>query len=193
MCSQILCDMVLMIGKKLPEERRNLVGSWATQLCRRSDASNSKVAKCLVFTAVTLSSPLEDLVIAENMAAELVQVVGSEGTDPVDISETFPVINKSTSAAISTTILQLVESSVADMDWITIRLKTYNTATQKGISLNQTGKVPLELAVEEILYSRAEAVVKILSHFVAMNLKGTCSAMHDIKLAFLDCTFTVIF
>lgn len=169
--AEILCDMVLMIGKKLPEERRNLVGSWATQLCRRSDASNSKVAKCLVFIAVTSSSPPEDLVIAENMAAELVQVVGSEGTDPVDISETFPVLNKSTSAAISTAILQLVESSVADMDWITIRLKTYNTATQKGISLNQTGKVPLELAVEEILYSRAEAVVKILSHFVAMNLK----------------------
>ncbi|KAH6769676.1 hypothetical protein C2S52_014479 [Perilla frutescens var. hirtella] len=171
--AEILCDMVLMIGKKLPEERRNLVGSWATQLCRRSHVSkNSKISKCLVSVAVTLSSPPEDLVIAENMAAELLQVVGSEGTDPpVNISESFPVISKSTSAAISTTILQSVESSIADMDWITIRLKTYYTATQKGISLNQTGKMAPELAVEEILYSRAEAVVKVLSHFAAMNLK----------------------
>ena len=170
---QILCDMVLMIGKKLPEERRNLVGSLATKLCRRSDVSNSKVAKCLVFIAVTLTSPPADMVIAENMAAELVQVLGSEDTDPVDESETFPIIRKSTSAAISTTILQSVDSSIADMDWIAIRLKTCYMATQKGISFNQTGKEAPELAVEEVLYSRAEAVVKVLSHFVAMNLKGT--------------------
>lgn len=173
MYSQILCDMVLMIGKKLPEERRNLVGSLATQLCRRSDVSNSKVAKSLVFIAVTLTSPPVDMVIAENMAAELVQVLGSEDTDPVDESETFPIIRKSTSAAISTTILQSVDSSIADMDWIAMRLKTCYMATQKGISFNQTGKEAPELAVEEVFYSRAEAVVKVLSHFVAMNLKGT--------------------
>ncbi|XP_042050560.1 Fanconi anemia group I protein [Salvia splendens] len=180
--AEILCDMVLMIGKKLPEERRNLVGSLATQLCRRSDVSNSKVAKCLVFIAVTLTSPPADMVITETMAAELVQVLGSEDTDPVDESETFPIIKKSTSAAISTTILQSVDSSIADMDWIAIRLKTCYMATQKGISFNQTGKEAPELAVEEVLYSRAEAVVKVLSHFVAMNLKDP-QAEHLLKLA----------
>lgn len=171
--SQILCDMTLMIGKKLPEERRNLIGSWATELCRKSDVSNSKVAKCLVVVAITLSSPPMDLVIADNLAADLVKVVGSGGNDPVDASETFPIISKSTSSAISTTILQSIELSVADMEWITVRLKTCCTATQKCISLNQTGEEAPELAVEEVLYSRAEALVKVLSHFVAMNLKGT--------------------
>lgn len=170
---QILSELLLMIGKKLPNERRNLLGSWATELCRKSEVSNSKVAKCLVFIAITLSSPPADLVIAENLTAELVKVVGSEGNDPVDASETFPIISKITSSAISTTILQSIESSVADMEWITTRLKTCYTATQKGISLNQTGEEAPELAVEEVLYSRAEAVVKVLSHFVAMNLKGT--------------------
>ncbi|KAG6428135.1 hypothetical protein SASPL_112384 [Salvia splendens] len=136
--AEILCDMVLMIGKKLPEERRNLVGSLATQLCRRSDVLNSKVAKSLVFIAVTLTSPPADMVIAENMAAELVQVLGSEDTDPVEESETFPIIKKSTKAP--------------------------------------------ELAVEEVLYSRAEAVVKVLSHFVAKNLKDP-QAEHLLKLA----------
>lgn len=188
-CSQILCDMALMIGKRLPEERRNLVGIWATQTCKSSDISNSKVAKCLVFIAVTLSSPPTDLVITQNMAEELLQVVGSENVGPLNISETFPVINKSTGASIASTILQLIESSIVDIEWITIRLKTYYTATQKGITSNQTGRVAPELAVEEILYSRAETIVKVLSHFVAMNLKGMESATYLNELAFLVCKF----
>ncbi|KAL8484955.1 hypothetical protein ACS0TY_027311 [Phlomoides rotata] len=180
--AEILCDMALMIGKKLPEERRNLVGFWATQICKSCDVSNSKVAKCLVFVAVTLSSPPTDLVIAQSMAEELLQVVGSEKVGPLDISETFHVINKSTRASIASTILQLIESFIVDMEWITVRLKTYHTATQKGVSSNQTGRVAPELAVEEILYSRAEAIVKVLSHFFAMNLKDP-QAEHLLRLA----------
>ncbi|KAG8369921.1 hypothetical protein BUALT_Bualt14G0063600 [Buddleja alternifolia] len=180
--SQILCDIALMIGNKLPEERRNLVGIWSTRICKSHHVTNSKVAKSLVFIAVSLSSPPSDLVIAQNMAEGLLKVVGSEGTDALDVSETFPVINKSTDAAIASTILQLVESNILDMDWITIRLKTYYMATQKGISFNQIGKMTPELAVEELLYSRAEAVVKVLSFFVAMNLKDT-QAEHLLRLA----------
>lgn len=168
--------MALMIGQKLPVERRNLVGFWATQICKSSDLSNSKVAKYLVFLALTLTSPPTDLVIAQSMAKELLGVVGSENVGPLNTSEIFPLINKSTAASIASTILQLIESSIVDMEWITIRLKTYYTATQKGISSNQTDRVAPELAVEEMLYSRAEAIVKVLSHFVAMNLKGMESA-----------------
>ncbi|KAK4405546.1 Fanconi anemia group I protein [Sesamum angolense] len=155
--AEILCDIVLMIGNKLPEERRNLVGSWVTRICKNLD-------------------------VAQNMAAELLRVVGSEDTDPLDISETFPVINKLTDAAIVSTILQSVESIVIDMDWITIRLKTYYMATQKGVSFNQMRKVAPELAMEEMLYSRAEAVVKVLSYIVAMNLKDP-QAEHLLRLA----------
>ncbi|CAA0817513.1 Unknown protein [Striga hermonthica] len=169
--AEILSDIVLMIGNKLPEERRKLVGSWAMQICKCSHISNSKVAKCLVFMAVTFSSPPADFVNAENLSAELLKVVGSENSDPQDKSEIFPVINKSTAAAIASTILQLVESNVADIDWITIRLKTCYTVFQKGISFNQRGKVDMELALEEALYTRAEAVVKVLAYFVDMNLK----------------------
>ncbi|KAL0388809.1 UNVERIFIED_CONTAM: Fanconi anemia group I protein [Sesamum radiatum] len=158
--AEILCDIVLMIGNKLPEERRNLVGSCVTRICKSSHVSNSKVAKSLVLAAVTLSSPPADLDVAQNMAAELLRVVGSEDTDLLDISETFPVINKLTDAAIVSTILQSVESIVIDMDWITIRLKTHYMAIQKGVSFNQMRKLAPELAMEEMLYSRAEAVVK---------------------------------
>ncbi|GFQ03410.1 fanconi anemia group i protein [Phtheirospermum japonicum] len=180
--AEILCDIVIMIGNKLPEERRNLVGSWATRICKSSNISNSKVAKCLVFIAVTLSSPTTDLAISENMSTELLKVVGSENIDPLDKSETFPVINKSTSSAIASTILQLVESTIADMDWISTRLKTYYTVIQKGISFNQSGKIASELALEETLFSRAEAVVKVLAYFVDMNLKDT-QAEHLLRMA----------
>ncbi|KAL3626536.1 hypothetical protein CASFOL_030085 [Castilleja foliolosa] len=180
--AEILCNIVLMIGNKLPEERRSLVGSWATRICKSINISNSKVAKCLIFIAVTLSSPPTDLVISENMSAELLKVVGSENIDPFDKSETFPVINKSTSVAIASTILQLVESTISDMDWISIRLKTYYTVIQKGISFNQSGKVASELALEETLFLRAEAVVKVLAYFVDMNLKDT-QAEHLLRIA----------
>ncbi|KAL0348653.1 UNVERIFIED_CONTAM: Fanconi anemia group I protein [Sesamum angustifolium] len=156
--AEILCDIVLMIGNKLPEERRNLVGSWVTRICKSSHVSNSKVAKSLVLAAVTLSSPPADLDVAQNMAAELLRVVGSEDTDPLDISETFPVINKLTDAAIVSTILQ------------------------KVFLFNQMRKVAPELAMEEMLYSRAEAVVKVLSYIVAMNLKDP-QAEHLLRLA----------
>lgn len=161
-----------MIGTILPEERRNLVGSLATRKCKTFNITNSKVAKRLAFTAVTLSSPPTDLVLAQNLAAELLRVVGSEGADPVDKSETFPIINKSTDAVIASTVLQSIEPTIIDMDWVTTRLKSYHMAVQKGVSLNQIDRAVPELALEERLYSRAEGIVKALSHFVSMNLKG---------------------
>ncbi|KAL6519815.1 hypothetical protein OROMI_032709 [Orobanche minor] len=180
--AEILCDIVPMISNKLPEERKNLVGSWATRICESSNVSNSKVAKSLVFIAVTLSSAPADFVISENLSAELLKVLGSENTDPLDISETFPLINKSTSAAIASTILQLVESTIADMDWVSMRLKTYYTVIQKGTSFNQSGNSVSELVLEETLFSRAEAVVKVLAYFVDMNLKDT-QAEHLLRIA----------
>ncbi|KAL7144432.1 hypothetical protein ABFS83_07G012200 [Erythranthe nasuta] len=181
--AEILCDIVLMIGNTLPEERRNILGSWTMKVVKTSHISNSKVAKCLVLTAVNLTSPPSDFIIAENMAAELLTVVGSEGpTEPLDMSEKFPVINKSTCAAIASTILQSVESTILDFDSIMTRLKTHYVATQKGASFNRSGETATELAVEEILYSRAEAVVEVLSHFVAMNLKET-QAEHLLRLS----------
>lgn len=169
----------MMIGNTLPEERRNVVGSWVTQICKSRRVRNSKVARCLVFTAISLSSPPSDLLVAQNMASELLKVVGSECNDPLDISGTFPLINKSTGAAIASTILQSLESTITEIDWIVIRLKAYYTSTQKGAFFNQSDKVAAELTLEEILYSRAEAIVKVLSYFVSMNLKGMEVALFE--------------
>ncbi|KAL2459280.1 hypothetical protein Fot_54969 [Forsythia ovata] len=169
--AQILCDITAMIGNKLPEERKNLVAMWAIRICKNSDVSNSKVAKSLVSLAVSLSSPPNDLLVAQEMAAELSKVTGSDNSDPLEKSETFLVINKSTDDAIASTLLQSVESTIVDMDWIITRLNTYYTATRKGIPLHQTGMFASGSVLEETLYSKAEALVKVLSFFVAMNLK----------------------
>ncbi|KAL2470368.1 hypothetical protein Adt_38504 [Abeliophyllum distichum] len=169
--AQILCDITAMIGNKLPEERKNLVAMWAIRICKNSDVTNSKVAKSLVSLAVSLSSPPNDLLVAQEMAAELSKVTGSDNSEPLEKSETFLVINKSTDDAIASTLLQSVESTIVDMDWIITRLNTYYTATRKGIPLHQTGMFASGSVLEETLYSKAEALVKVLSFFVAMNLK----------------------
>lgn len=169
--TQVLCDIVMMIGNKLPTERRNLIGIWVTKICKSYRVSNSKLAKCLASVALTSSSASTNLAIAQNMASELLHVVGSDETDPLEISETFPIINKSTDAAIASTLMQFVESTINDLDWITTRLKAHYTA-QKSSSLNQKSDVVSVSAIEELVYSRSEDVVNVLSHFAAMNLKG---------------------
>lgn len=163
----------MMIGNQMPPERRNLMGTWMLRICKSSDFQNPKLARSLVYLVVSLSLPPNDLTVSQDMASELLKVIGTETSKPLDVSGTYPFINKTNSAAIASSILQPVESNIIDMDWIIIKLKTYSTAAQKGISFDSNGKAGPGLALEGTLYSRMEAVVKILSYFVVMNLKGT--------------------
>ena len=158
----------MMIGRKLPCERRNIIGALAIQICKSSTMSNAKVAKSVVSLSLYLSSPPNDLVVAQDMAMELLKVIGSETTDPLKMSETYPVINQSTQIAIASALLQLIESIVADMDWNIRKLKTNLAAIQRG----SNGEQAPGLALEETLYSRTEDVVKVLSSFTMMKLKG---------------------
>ncbi|KAK3017972.1 hypothetical protein RJ639_002729 [Escallonia herrerae] len=105
------------------------------------------------------------------MAKELLKVVGSEMINPLEKSEIYPVISHSTKYVVASSILTLIESVIVDMDWVTMKLKTYSTATQKGIMLDQNEEHAPGFQLEETLYSTAEAVVKVLSSFVVMNLK----------------------
>ncbi|XP_057484822.1 uncharacterized protein LOC130771247 [Actinidia eriantha] len=175
---EILCDIVMMIGRKLPRERRNIIGALAIQICKSSRMSNAKVAKSVVSLSLYLSSPPNDLVVAQDMAMELLKVIGSETKDPLEMSETYPVINQSTQIAIASALLQLIESIVADMDWIIRKLKTNLAAIQRGSNREQAPG----LALEETLYSRTEDVVKVLSSFTMMKLKDSL-AEHLLRLA----------
>ncbi|PRQ39249.1 putative fanconi anemia group I protein [Rosa chinensis] len=179
---EIICDLILMIGGKLPCQLRNSHGAWAISLCKNNEIKNTKVGKSVVTLAISLSSPPNDLAISQDMARELLQVIGSEGDTPEEVSEIYPLINHQTSSAINSCILHIVEAVVVDMDWAIKRLKTFSLVSQKGIHLNQNSEECPELAFEENLYARAEAVVKVLSSFVSMSLNDT-QAEHVLRLA----------
>ncbi|XP_009764707.1 uncharacterized protein [Nicotiana sylvestris] len=181
---EVLCDIIMLISNKLPEEQRNLVGNWAKCICKTSKVSNPKAAKSIVSIAILLTSPPNDLIIAEDMAAELLKVVGSE-SEKVDSQVTldaYSIINKSTSAALASVILHLVESVILDTEWVIRKLKVYSVANTRAVLVNQNGERDPGLALEETVYSRAEAVVKVLSSFVMMDLKDP-QAEQLLKLA----------
>ncbi|CAI9118850.1 OLC1v1020477C2 [Oldenlandia corymbosa var. corymbosa] len=179
---EVICDIIMMIGNQIPADCQGLVGAWILRICKISHLQNSKVARSLVSLVVSLSLPPNDLIISEDLASELLKVVGSEATEPEDVSEKFHVLNKATHAAIASSILQLLESNITDMDSIINKLIAYSTAARKGVSLDPNRKIGPRLALEESLYSRMQAVVKVLSYFVLMNLKDP-QAEHFLSLA----------
>ncbi|KAF6165439.1 hypothetical protein GIB67_017921 [Kingdonia uniflora] len=171
----VVSDMILMIGNKLPSKLRNSHGAWAIDICRSNTVKNLKAAKSLVSLAIYLSSPL-DLIISQKMASELVKVLGSEESSPVEKSGNFPVINHSTGSAIASILLELIESVLIDVDWVITKLKGFSTTNHGRIGIDQHSnhveRAP-EIMLEEALYSRSEALVNLLSYFAQMSLKGT--------------------
>lgn len=161
-----------MIGKKLPCKWKNIHGAWAIRVCKSGGIRNSKVAKAVVMLAISLSSPPNDLALAQDIAAELLKVAGSEMVDPIEMSELYPLVNHSTSSAISSCVQQLIEAILVDMDWATKKLRTFALVTQKNTHPNENGEHASGLAFEESIYSMAEEVMKVLSFFVLMTVKG---------------------
>ncbi|GMH08297.1 hypothetical protein Nepgr_010137 [Nepenthes gracilis] len=169
---QILCDIVLVVGDKLPKECRSFLAEWVVSMCKNSSIKDPKVAKCLAMLASCLKPPPDDLLLAEAMALEMLNLTRSEQLKPLKISEEYPIINQWTAAAVASPILQLVESVIGDMQWATVKLKTSSAIAKGRSSLVQNGEMALLSALEEAVYSRAEAVVKVLSPFMGMSLKA---------------------
>lgn len=161
-----------MIGDKLPSKWRNFNGVWAHRICNTNGITNVKVAKSMIKLAICLSSPPDDLILAQEMAKELLKVMGSESSNPLETSETYAIINQSTTSAVASSILEFIESVIFDLDWATAKLKTFSPVTQKTISLDLNGEHASSLHWEETLYSRAEGLVRVLSSFVLMNMRG---------------------
>ncbi|KAF3630678.1 hypothetical protein FXO38_27017 [Capsicum annuum] len=118
------------------------------------------------------------------MAAELLKVAGleSETGDSQVTLDAYSIINKSTSAPLASLILHLVESVILDTEWVIMKLKIYSLPNTRAVLVNQNGEKDTRLALEETVYSRAEAVVKVLSSFVKMDLKDP-QAEQLVKLA----------
>ncbi|KAF8021796.1 hypothetical protein BT93_G2051 [Corymbia citriodora subsp. variegata] len=170
--AEVLCDIMLMITNKLPCQLRNSHGSWATQICKSNGIKDSKVVRSLVLLVIQLSSPPDDLIFAQDVATELCKVTGYASDDPVEMSESYPVVNKYTSIAVILCILQSVEAVICDVDWAIRKLKEFSLSSQNRIKTNE-GELALDvkLVLEDNLFSRSEAVVRVLSSFALMTLK----------------------
>ncbi|KAI3896834.1 hypothetical protein MKX03_028340 [Papaver bracteatum] len=136
--SEVLSDLMLVIGRKLPHSLRNVYGAWTVGICRNSEVENPKTTKSLLALA----------------------------------SESYPIINSSTGTATASTLLQLIETTIVDVDWAVTKLKTFSTTSYGNSVLDQhqEGEKTPGLVLEEDLYSRCKALVNLLSCFAEMNL-----------------------
>ncbi|RAL40625.1 hypothetical protein DM860_006695 [Cuscuta australis] len=159
---EVIGDIVQMIAGTMVGGTKNLIGEWATNICRSTSITDPKVAKRMFCLIVSLTSAPNDMLVVQDMATHLLQVVGSEKAAPSDTSEAYPIINKSTSAVIATYILGLIEYFIIEMQYVIRKLQ--------GCILTQN-EDPKVLALEESLYKREEASVLVLSSFVQMDLK----------------------
>ncbi|XP_047311747.1 Fanconi anemia group I protein [Impatiens glandulifera] len=150
---EILCDIIMVIGNELPYDRRHSIGHWAIGISKIKGIQNPKTAKSIVSLGINLSSSPHDVAHAQDIAAELLKIMSSATDGQMEISNIYPLINHSTHATLVSYILQYIEGVVADIDRVTMKLKMY-----------------IGLALEEAIYSRTEAAVKVLSSLVMMKL-----------------------
>ena len=156
----------------MPRKQRNSHGAWSIHVCKSNVIKNSKAARSVVALAISLSSPPSDLIVAQDMAKELLKVTGSETSDTAEVSESYSIINQSTSTSIISCIQKLIEAIIVDMDWAIKKLNIFTLVSQRSIHFSRNEEHVTGLEYENNLCSRAEAVVKVLSCFDSMNLKG---------------------
>ncbi|CAN6468746.1 unnamed protein product [Victoria cruziana] len=165
---EVLLDIALLLGKKLPCSLANSFGAWANHMCRSTNLENAKVSQSLSEIPIYLSLPPNDLAIACNMASELLKVIGTEEEESIKESNVYLTINHLTGNAIATLILNSMENFLVDLEWAVLKWKHVS----KDSSLH----------LEAQLCARAEAIVTLASQFAEMNLKDP-QAEQFLKLA----------
>ncbi|XP_026659001.2 Fanconi anemia group I protein homolog isoform X2 [Phoenix dactylifera] len=182
--SEVLAELIVIMEKKLPRQQKTYHGNWAGGICRSSSIENPNAARSVAGLAIYLMPAPNDLIVAHDMALELLKVMGSEDKDPEEISETFPIINHSTKNAISAMLIQVVECCMVELDWSVSKLKAISIVNLEFIGLkkkHQFGERLPGLKLEEALHSRSEALAYLLSSFLEMNLKDS-QAEHLLKV-----------
>ncbi|KAK1292554.1 hypothetical protein QJS10_CPB17g01250 [Acorus calamus] len=172
--AEVLSDIILTIGNKLPCNLRNFHGAWVLRICRSTTVENPRATQSVVSLAIYLTSPPNDLVIAQEIALELLKVIGSDDNEPVKSSEIYPIINNSTASGIASMLLQLIESIIVDLEWALLKLKSLSTTNHIINDLEKSDEIreePPVLILEESIYARSEALVTMLSSFAEMSLK----------------------
>lgn len=147
-------------------------------ICDNKKIVNPKSAQNLLALALHLMPSPSDLTAAQDIASELLQVMGSEEKDPIEISKTYPFVNNSTKNAVSVALIQLIESCLLDLDWSVSKLKAISNLKHDFDLSTRDHQFAERLPgfiLEEAVHSRSEALVYAMSFFAEMNLKGLFS------------------
>lgn len=177
---------MLLLARRLPPPMMKHHATWATNFCREHSLSYPGAACALATLAMSLNTAPEDLSVAKEFTAELLQVMGFEGTEPQESSLNFPVIQCSTKYAIAGILLQYSETATKDLEWLVMKIKTLGPAKrdERRSTVSSILATPRRSQLEEMLHTRMEAVVVILSDFSRMsltsNFASTCAQMSDI-------------
>ncbi|WVZ56879.1 hypothetical protein U9M48_007350 [Paspalum notatum var. saurae] len=181
--SEAVTELILGISRKLHLEQRHLIGSWATDLCRKRSIQSPSMAREVVNLAIQLTPAPDDLILVCEMAAELKKTFTSENDGSKDSSDTFHIINCKTKNTLAALALRMVELSITELEWGLGKLKAMLTLCYDSgnISEDQPADESMQrLALEEALYLRSTLVVHLLSSFAHMSLKA--QAEHFLKL-----------
>uniref|UniRef100_A0A0D9VTV0 Fanconi anemia group I protein n=1 Tax=Leersia perrieri TaxID=77586 RepID=A0A0D9VTV0_9ORYZ len=173
--SEVVTELIYGISRKLHHEQSHLVGHWAEGLCRRTTVQNPSIGQEMVKLSVHLMTAPDDLVLVHNMTAEL-KLVASNDEDLRDSSEVFPVINCKTKNSLAAVFLQMVESSLTELDWVIGKLKGMLALAYDSANIDEdqpADERTQRLYLEEALYLRSTSVVHILSSFTHMSLKDS--------------------
>ncbi|PAN49744.1 hypothetical protein PAHAL_9G472400 [Panicum hallii] len=182
--SEVVTELILSISRKLHLEQRHLLGTWATDLCRKKTMQSPSMAREVVKLTIHLTPAPDDMILVCEIAAELKKLMTSEKDISRDSSDTFHIVNCKTKSSLAAVCLQMVELSLTELDWGLGKLKAMLTLGYDSASIDEdqpADERTQRLALEEALYSRSTLVVHALSSFAHMSLKDT-QADHFLKL-----------
>jgi fanconi anemia group I protein len=165
--------LILGISRKLQLERRHLVGKWATDLCRKKTMQSPRMAREMLKLAIHLTPAPDDMILVYEVSTELMNLMTSG--DDGDSSDTFHIINCKTKSSLAALSLQMVESSLTELDWGFGKLKAMLTLGYDCANIDEdqpADEIMLRLALEKALYSRSTLVVQVLSSFAHMSPMG---------------------
>ncbi|KAK8960652.1 hypothetical protein KSP40_PGU004403 [Platanthera guangdongensis] len=181
----VVSELFLIIWRTMPFEQRKIYGMWMMNACKNRKIVNPKLAQNMISLALHLKPSPGDLTAAQDIASELLQVIGSEEKDPVDISRTYPFVNSSTKGAVAAALFHVIESCLVDLDWSVSKLKSVSVFKHEFDQPTRNHQIPERLPgviFEEAVHSRSEALVSVLSFFADMNLKDS-QAEQFLKMA----------
>ncbi|KAG0630407.1 hypothetical protein M758_1G176000 [Ceratodon purpureus] len=181
---EVLAKLLLLLGRKLPPPMMKKQAMWVTNFCKEKSVSNVGAASALVDLALSLKNPPEDLALAREFSSELLKLMRIDESQVQDASLDYPIIENTTKTALAGLLLQNGEKVLKDMEWLVTKIKALKPVRRSENRNTMAGflATPRRLQLEEVLHTRMEAVVFMLSDFCSMSLTGAM-AEHFLKFA----------